>query len=87
MRGSVVCETGGSNGCVRILVTDGVAPDSTGGSDSTGRVTVTSPSLTLMGTGRETGGMLAVAEPTMVSYTASNTAKRCLYAHMRNTAP
>jgi len=64
----VVCEIGGSRGCVRTVpVADAVVGGSepTGGRDSTGRVNVTSPSLTLIGTGKDTGGTLrAGSEPT-----------------------
>lgn len=77
-RGSVVCEIGGSRGCVRMPVIDGVGSDPTGGRDSTGSVRVTSPSLmlTLIGTGRgtgvvTTGSLLGVAEPAVVSCLAS----------------
>jgi hypothetical protein len=84
MRGSVVCEIGGSRGCVKMVpVADavGVGSDPTGGRDSTGRVTVTSPSEILLGTGRDstgkimTGSSLAVAEPTVISYSASSVSK------------
>lgn len=93
MRGSVVCEIGGSRGCVRMPVTDGVGSDPMGGRDSTGRLIVTSPLLTLLGVGSDstgrliTGSSLGVAEPTTVSYSISSTAKRCMSAHMRSTAP
>ena len=70
MRGSVVCEIGGSRGCVKMLpVTDAVSvgSDPMGGRVSTGRVIVTSPSLTLIGTGRDTGGTLvAGSSPSLV---------------------
>ena len=96
MRGSVVCEIGGSRGCGRMVtVADavGVISDPTGGRDSTGRVIVTSPSEILLGTGRDstgklmTGSSLAVAEPTVISYSASSVSKSWMLAHMRSTAP
>lgn len=74
-------------------VTDVVSPEPIVGRDSTGRVIVASPSLILLGVGRDSTGrlieglLLGVAEPTIVSHSASNVSKECIIAHMHSKAP
>lgn len=78
MSGSVVCEIGGSKGCVRMPEIVDTGSDPTGGRDSTGRVTVKSPSLMLLGAGSDstgklmTGSSVGLVEPAVVSFYALN---------------